>query len=114
MLLYRYFSLADEAHQIKQERKVKSLRNPEGLTYFTPTRYEDMRQAVEELSLDAAHPPTYRIGPIPNAFFPDVLDIPLQRVKPFGGSAGGGFEVATREPVWLFGLWNNVDKTWEL
>lgn len=110
---YRYIDDAKEVQQIKDERKIEStvLRaNPE--TWYSPTRYDNTGHAEQDLCL--LKTPTHRVGPIPDPIMPS-FHIPLRVAMPKNGQTGGGLEAATRDPVWLSGLWNFAGNgSWEL
>ncbi len=102
-MFYRYISYPVEIQQIVAERKIQSTNPSEGFaTWYTPTRYNNPAEAKSELALRTL--PTHRVGPIPLDELPP-LDIGPRRADPADGEPGGGTEVRTRHPVWLFGLW---------
>ncbi|MBI4082957.1 MAG: hypothetical protein HY423_10140 [Candidatus Lambdaproteobacteria bacterium] len=107
---YRYLS-HQEVTQVQKERKIHST-NPvtRYATWYTPTRYDNLQIAQAELALPAA--PTHRAGPIPADAMPDFF-VPLRAVAPAFGQPGGGVEACTRNPVWLYGLWNFAKSDWE-
>lgn len=110
--VYRYISENEEIEQIVRERRVQSTNAvTEYLTWFTPRRYETPAAAQEELALP--HEPTHRVGPIASNLMP-ALEIEVRSVDPAFGQPGGGLEVATRNPIWLFGLWDFTTSGWEL
>lgn len=100
---YRYLSDPWEVAQIKNERKIQTL-NPNALgTWYSPNRYEDPNEARKELALYTS--PTHRLGPIPADQMPDFY-IGLRPAAPYKGQPGGGVEASTKEPVWVFGLYD--------
>jgi hypothetical protein len=109
---YRYLSNPPEVKQLIDERKIQSLNATTNyLTWYTPTRYEDVNQAKQELSMP--YIPTHRVGPIPDIHFGSE-EVPLRLSSPFYGCPGGGLEMATRDVIWLSGLWNFNPGSWEL
>lgn len=102
---YRYICDISERNQLVAERKIYSMNPTMGFTtWYTPTRYDDPFTAQRELALPAAIIPIYRAGPVPENVMPP-LTIGPRRVAPAFGHPGGGIEIATTNPVWLFGLW---------
>ena len=77
---YRYVSNPPEVKQIADERKIQSL-NPATnyLTWYTPTRYQDVDLAQKELALP--YNPTHRLGPIPDMYIVN-MDVPLRLTDP--------------------------------
>lgn len=112
VVFYRYISYQPEVDQIINERKVQST-NPKTqyATWYAPTRYDDSKKAQRELSLK--NEPTHRVGPIPSDKMPD-FEIGLRPVAPAFGQPGGGIEACTKLPIWLFGLWNFQENSWDL
>lgn len=108
---YRYISDVQERNQLVDERKVQSTNvTTQYETWYSPERYDDPDVAQQRLALP--RPPIYRIGPIPeNMIHP--LTIGPHRVDPKFGQPGGGIEIATREPVWLFGLWSFTNNAFD-
>lgn len=107
---YRQITHVGERNQLVAERKVHSL-NPTTAyeTWYTPTRYDDPAAAQSELALPGTHTPIYRVGPIPENQIVS-LTVGPRRVAPGFGHPGGGIEIATRSPVWLFSLWSFVNR----
>lgn len=109
---YRYICDPAEVNQAMNERKLHSMNRITGhATWYAPTRYEKPAEAQRELAL--RRPPTHRVGPIPANEMPD-FDIGFRTVAPANGQPGGGVEVCTRSPVWLFGLWNFQTSKYEM
>lgn len=117
---YRYISYAPEVTQILTERKILSTNASAAYeTWYSPDRYEDPTVAQKELSLPSLVVPTHRIGPIPEDEMPDLDALPsagklvkIRRVAPAHGHPGGGFEVRTKLPVYLLGVFDYVHKVW--
>lgn len=109
---YRYISHPAEVTQVVDERKVQST-NPQTqyATWYTPARYDNPAMVQQELAL--FRQPTHRVGPIPADDMPD-FDIGLRPVAPAFGQPGGGVEARTKSPVWLFGLWDFPNRSWDL
>lgn len=107
---YRYFSHQEELLQVQRHKKLQST-NPAtgGATWWTPTRYENPVAAQRELAL--SRPPKYRYGPVPVGNMPE-MDIAFRTVAPANGQPGGGVEVRTMQPLWLFGLWDFAKDNW--
>lgn len=72
------------------------------VTYFTPDRYDDPREAQAKLAL--ANLPEWRIGGIPDSQMPDFDALSLRVVSPWGKQPGGGTQCATSRPVYLFAM----------
>lgn len=103
---YRYISNVVERNELVQKKRILSLNVASGHeTWYTPTRYTDPAVAQRELALPAAVLPVYRVGPVPEDAI-SHLSVGPRRVSPAFGHPGGGLEIATKEPVWLFGLWS--------
>ena len=103
---YRYIVNVMERNQLIAERKVLSINSASGyVTWYTPTRYDNPLDAQRELALPSSIVPMYRVGPIAETLMPPLSTGP-RRVAPAFGYPGGGLEVSTNEPVWLFGLWS--------
>lgn len=103
---YRYIVEVMERNQLIAERKVLSINSVSRyVTWYTPTRYDDPLVAQRELALPSSIIPMYRVGPIPENLMPPLSTGP-RRIAPAFGHPGGGLEVSTNEPVWLFGLWS--------
>ena len=110
---YRFICDVQERNQLIAERRVHSvnfLKNFE--TWYTPTRYDDPLVAQRELALPASNPPIYRVGPIPETFMPP-LRVGPRRSPPAFGHPGGGIEISTLEPIWLFGLWSFANQAYD-
>lgn len=109
---YRYFSHPAEINQPHRERVVHTT-NPDngGKTWFTPTRYQDPNEAQRLLAL--AQAPQYRVGPIQADTMPVFNVRGPQRIQPAYGHPGGGIEVCTTEPIYLFGCYNFASSDWE-
>jgi hypothetical protein len=106
ILYYRYISDISERNQLVTERKILSMNATTGYeTWYTPMRYDNLSIAQRELALPAAVMPIYRVGPVPENLIPP-LTVGPRRVSPAFGHPGGGIEIATTDPVWLFGLWS--------
>jgi len=109
---YRYISSPAEVKQINDDRKVLSVNAQTGFTtWYTPTRYTNLGQATQELSLPQQ--PTHMIGGLSDVIMPS-FHIALRVVQPNFGQPGGGVEAATQNPVWLLGLWDYVGSAWIL
>ena len=110
---YHYIYESAEVMQIKDDRRIQSMQvslNPE--TWYSPTRYDNPSQAQRELSILKS--PTHRVGPIPDTAMP-TFHKALRLAPADHGQPGGGLEAATRDPVWLCGLWNFAGSgSWEL
>jgi hypothetical protein len=103
---YRFICDVQERNQLVSERKILSVNRASGYqTWYTPTRYDDPFVAQRELALPSPMVPEYRVGPIPENLMPPLTIAP-RRVAPAFGHPGGGVEIATRSPVWLFGAWS--------
>ncbi len=107
---YRYISYQPEVNQVMEERRIQST-NPTNahLTWYTPMRYDDPHQAQRGLALH--HVPTHRVGPIALSDMPPFHN-DFRVAQPAYGQPGGGIEVSTFEPVWVFGLFEFRRATW--
>ncbi|OGF58604.1 MAG: hypothetical protein A2Y62_08010 [Candidatus Fischerbacteria bacterium RBG_13_37_8] len=109
---YRYISQQVEKDQIINERKIQSINAATNYaTWYTITRYDDENTAQQELALPLI--PSFRIGPIRLDEMPN-LSILFRSVAPAFGQPGGGIEVMTELPIWLFGLWDFGSNIWIL
>ncbi|MGH8072346.1 MAG: hypothetical protein ACRERE_45355 [Candidatus Entotheonellia bacterium] len=110
---YHYIDDPAEVTQIKDDRRIQSMQpsaNP--LTWYTPTRYDNPSQAQQDLSMSKS--PTHRVGGIPDAAMP-TFHVSLRLAPAAHGQPGGGVEAATRDIVWLCGLWNFAGSgSWDL
>ena len=109
---YRYVSDSSEVKQILDERKIQSLNlSTNHLTWYTPTRYPDVGQAQQALSMPVM--PTHRVGPLADLFI-GSMHIPPRLCPPDHGFPGGGLEMATYDVLWLSGLWSFNPSGWDL
>ena len=71
---YSYVSNPPQVKQILDERKIQSI-NPTTnyRTWYTPTRYQDVLLAQQELALE--YTPTHPLGPIPEMYVVN-MDVP--------------------------------------
>ncbi len=100
LLFYRYCD-AIEAAMIAASRTIN--RAPHQVCkYFTPDLYHTGANAQQFLALP--YTPTHRVGPIPLDEMPDFDYVILQVVAPAFGQPGGGLEVATTIPLYLFSI----------
>jgi len=110
---YRHICDVRERNQLVAERKILSVNSASGYeTWYTPSRYEDPLIAQRELALPAPIIPEYRVGPVPETAMPPLTTGP-RRVAPAFGHPGGGIEISTRFPVWLFGLWSFTNQAYD-
>lgn len=110
---YRYICDVQERNQLVVERKVLSTNLASGYeTWYTPTRYLDPLTAQRDLALPSPFIPIYRVGPIPEAAIPSLTTGP-RRVAPAFGYPGGGIELSTNQPVWLFGVWSFTNQAYD-
>jgi hypothetical protein len=72
-----------------------------GRTWYTPDRYATRDEARRLLALPGV--PSHRVGPYPEDELP-AWAVPLQRVQPNFGQPGGGWEAATDEAAYVFGV----------
>ncbi len=94
---FRYVSAAERDY-ICAENCVLSF---SGVTFLSPDRYESGEEAARALSLPDQ--PVWRVGAIGEDWLPDIV-VPRRRVIPAFGQPGGGWEVAVRGPIYLFGF----------
>jgi hypothetical protein len=110
---YRHICDVRERNQLIAERKIRSTNSGTGYeTWYTPTRYDDPLVAQRELALPSPIIPEYRVGPIPEGLIPP-LSVGPRRSAPAFGHPGGGIEIATKEPVWLVGLWSFTNQAFD-
>ncbi len=105
---YRYISQGE----LNEIRNTKTIQSKSGVTYFTPDRYDNAQEARLKLALPFL--PEYRIGPIPADEVPDFDSVPLGSVPYVDMERpGGGFEGATTMPLYLFGVYNLTQETYD-
>lgn len=108
---YRYLSDSAEVDRVVDERRIESTGEENPSTWFSPTRYDDPVDARRELAIP--NRPDHRIGPVPDVIMPTLEKGP-RTVQPNFGQPGGGVEVCTTKPIWLFGLWDYGTDNWRL
>jgi len=96
---YRYVTPA-EAYAVETTNIIMTFGNT-GRTWYTPDRYSTRAEARSYLALPAV--PSHRVGPYPEDELPNWA-VPLGRVKPNFGQPGGGWEAATDEVTYVFGV----------
>src|SRR5688572_27930302 len=96
---YRYVGPA-EAYAVETSKVVMTF-SATGRTWFTPDRYATRDEARMLLAMPAI--PSHRVGPYPEDELPQWA-VPLRRVQPSFGQPGGGWEAATDEAAYVFGV----------
>jgi hypothetical protein len=96
---YRYVT-PSEAYAVETSNIIMTFSNT-GRTWYTPDRYSTRDDARTYLALPSL--PSHRVGPYPEDELPTWV-IPLRRVQPNFGYPGGGWEVATDDAVYVFGV----------
>lgn len=96
---YRYVG-PGEAYAVETSDIIATLSGT-GRTWYSPNRYEKRSDAKRFLAMPAM--PTHRVGPYPEDELPP-FSVPLRRVQPAFGEPGGGWEAATDEVAYVFGV----------
>lgn len=96
---YRYVSPA-EAYAVETSNVIMTFSNT-GRTWYTPDRYSTRDEARAQLALPAV--PSHRVGPYPEDELPNWV-VALSRAAPNFGQPGGGWEAATDEAAYVFGV----------
>jgi hypothetical protein len=96
---YRYVTPA-EAYAVATAHIIATF-SPTGRTWYTPDRYATRDEARTRLALPVV--PSHRVGPYPEDELPNWV-IPLRRVAPNFGQPGGGWEAATDDAAYTFGV----------
>jgi hypothetical protein len=100
LMFYRYTDEV-EAAAIRQSQRIEPGAG-RVTKWYTPDRYDTGLDARRFLAL--RYTPVYRVGPIPEDELPDLDHAPLRVVQPAYGQPGGGLEVATTKPMYLFDI----------
>ena len=96
---YRYVGPA-EAYAVETSRIVATF-SPTARTWYTPDRYATRVDAQVFLAMPGV--PSHRVGPYPEDELPHWT-VPLRRVAPSFGQPGGGWEAATDDSAFVFGI----------